>query len=174
MTDTDSTPSSPAALWKYMTAEQRRAGAEAFWQDRESAMEQAEVVATIAKRINFRYKSVQAMSLDRKVKQLLALQVSDAVAGRLLVTYHLASQRPMMGRFLDLVGIDHDNGLIAEEAAPKPDGSKLADAARTLKAEFPSQDVELYFSTLVLQDPDAWAALKGEISKTNEAPKPLG
>jgi hypothetical protein len=157
-----------------MTAEQRRAAAEAFWQDRESAMEQAEVVATIAKRINFRYKSVQAMSLERKVKQLLALHISDAVAGRLLVIYHLASQRPMMGRFLDLAGIAHDNGLIAEEEAPRPDASKLADAARTLKAEFPSQDVELYFSTLLLQDPDTWAALKGEITQTDEALEPLG
>ena len=34
------------------------------------------------------------------------------MAGRALILYHLAEQRPMMGAFLDALGIAHENGLI--------------------------------------------------------------
>ena len=63
-------------------------------------MEQAEAVATIAQRIKFRTKSVVAMPVEKKARQLAALPgVSELVAARLLVAYHLAHQRPMMGAF---------------------------------------------------------------------------
>ena len=77
-------------------------------------------MALIARKLNFRFKSVQSMSTERKVKHLMALgNVSDGVAGRLLVSYHLTHQRPMMAAFLDALGIEHDNGLIAQDAAPQ-------------------------------------------------------
>ena len=45
------------------------------------------------------------------------------MAARALIVYHLAEQRPMMGAFLDALGIAHENGLIQEDAA-KPDEEK--------------------------------------------------
>jgi hypothetical protein len=87
--------------------------------------------------------------------------VSDAVAARALVNYHLETQRPMMAAFLDSVGITHENGLISEENAVKPDVEKLQTAATALAAQFPPADVALYFSTLVSQDPETWEALAG-------------
>ena len=53
-------------------------------------------------------------------------QVSDLLAARLLVAYHLQHQRPMMGAFLDELGIAHDDGLIKDESPKAPD----ADEAR--------------------------------------------
>src|SRR6185436_2108477 len=100
----------PAVLWKKMTDAQRQAAAHAFWTDPQSQMEHIEINALMARRLNFRMKSVQTMAVDRKVKHLMAMgNVSDGVAGRLLVTYHLSSQRPMMGAFLDALGIAHEN-----------------------------------------------------------------
>jgi hypothetical protein len=90
--------------------------------------------------------------------------ISDLLASRLLVSYHLTQQRPMMGRFLDLLGIAHDNGLIVEEEVKRPDKDRLAEAARSLGAEFPAPDVELYFATLAGQDPDTWGDLAEQIS----------
>ncbi len=157
---TDERLSRPAALWKQMTEAQRLDATRAFWADRDSMMEQAEVLALIARKINFRFKSVQTLPTERKVKHLMALgNVSDSVSGRLLVTYHLACQRPMMGAFLDELGVPHDNGLIAEGETPKLDAEKLAAAAEALRAKFPAEDVRLYFATLVLQDPETWGAL---------------
>jgi hypothetical protein len=150
----------PAALWKGMTESQRVAAARAFWNDPESLMEQAEVLALIARRLNFRLKTVQNLSLDRKVKHLIATgNVSDAVAGRLLVTYHLASERPMMAAFLDQLKIEHDHGLIADTELVRPEQEVLAAAAEKLRAEFGRERTDLYFSTLILQDPETWSGL---------------
>jgi hypothetical protein len=150
----------PVALWKGMTDAQRVEAARAFWNDSESLMEQAEVLALIARRLNFRLKTVQNLSLDRKVKHLMATgNVSDAVAGRLLVTYHLAHERLMMAAFLDALHMEHEEGLIADTKLTRPDQPLLAEAAQKLRATFSRERTDLYFFTLVLQDPDTWSGL---------------
>jgi hypothetical protein len=165
MTTSEDTLPRPAALWKHMTDTQRQAAARAFWVDHDSAVEQLEIYALLARRLNFRLKSVQALPLERKVKHLMAMgNVSDGVAGRLLVAYHLACQRPMMGAFLDALGIPHEDGLIAEGDTSKPEADTLKTAAATLRASHPAEDVTLYFSTLVLQDAETWGGLLGELS----------
>jgi hypothetical protein len=162
--DYDALPK-PAALWKQMSETQRGDAARAFWSDEESLMEQAEVLALIARRLNFRLKTVQNLPIDRKVKHLIAMgNVSDAVAGRLLVTYHLASQRPMMAAFLDELKIEHDEGLIADTELPRQDQALLTAAAEKLRAAYPPEQVDLYFWTLVLQDPETWSGLQELIS----------
>jgi hypothetical protein len=154
----------PAVLWKQMSDAQRQTAAHAFWTDPQSQVEHLEINALMARRLNFRMKSIQTMAVDRKVKHLMAMgNVSDGVAGRLLVTYHLASQRQMMGDFLDALGIAHEEGLIAEDATPQPDPEKLKAAAATLREKYSAEDVKLYFSTLVLQDSDTWGGLLEEL-----------
>ena len=150
----------PAALWKAMTEAQRQAAAEAFWADDESVAEQTEVMLLLAKKLNFRYKSVESMATARKTAHLLKLaQVSEGVAARLLVTYHLSTQRTMMGAFLDGLGIKHEDGLIDTDDVPKPEPEALANAAKAIVAAYPAEDVRLYFTTLLMQDPETWAGL---------------
>jgi hypothetical protein len=117
-------------------------------------------VAALAAHMKFRTKSVVALPLEKKAKYLATLPaVSDTVAARALVNYHLERQRPMMGAFLDSLGITHEDGLISEENVVKPDGATLKAAASALVSKYPPEDVSLYFSTLVSQDPDTWGAL---------------
>jgi hypothetical protein len=87
------------------------------------------------------------------------MPVSELVAARLLIAYHLAHQRPMMGSFLDALGIAHEDGLIADENVEPPSEEKLHAAAKTLAAAYPAEDVALYLTTLVWQDFDTWGAL---------------
>jgi hypothetical protein len=150
----------PSKLWKRMPAERRMAAAELFWADEESADQQLEAIAAIAAHMKFRAKSVLGLSLDRKVKYLSTLPtISDTIAARALVSYHLDRQREMMSAFLDALGITHENGLINDENLAKPDAEKLRAAAADLAAKYPREDVALYFSTLVSQDPDTWGEL---------------
>jgi len=95
---TDAAPiARPSLDWKRLSPDRRLAAAEAFWRDENGAAEQAEVIATIAHRIKFRTKSVIALPVEKKARHLVALPVvSEAVAARLIVAYHLAHQRPMM------------------------------------------------------------------------------
>lgn len=156
----DPTIPRPSQLWKQLAADRKTQAAEAFWRDENAAMEQAEAVASIAQRLKFRPKSAQALPVDKKVKYLVGMPaVSEIVAARLLVAYHLEHQRAMMGSFLDALGIAHENGLIADENVQPPDAEKLKSAAATIAKSYPPEDVSLYLSTLLWQDPDTWGGL---------------
>jgi hypothetical protein len=159
MTDVPAIPR-PSQLWKQLSAERKLQAADAFWRDENAALEQAEAVATIAQRIKFRAKSVIGMPAEKKARYLASLTgVSELVAARLLVTYHLAQQRPMMASFLDALGIKHEDGLIEDEDVQSPTPEALKGAAATLAASYPADDVSLYLSTLIWQDPETWGAL---------------
>ena len=150
----------PSRLWRKLSPERRITAAELFWADEQSTEQQIEAVTALAAHMKFRAKSVIALPIEKKAKYLATLPaVSDSVAARALVNYHLEHQRPMMAAFLDSVGITHENGLINEENVVKPDPEKLKAAAGELASKYPREDVSLYFSTLVSQDPDTWGAL---------------
>jgi hypothetical protein len=150
----------PSQLWKRLASERKLLAADAFWQDESAAAEQAEAVALIAQRIKFRPRSVQTLPRDKKARHLVNLgAVSELVAARLLVAYHLHHQRPMMAAFLDALGVSHDNGLIADEELRAPSADRLREAAHTIGSSYPAEDVALYLSTLVWQDPETWAGL---------------
>jgi len=158
--DQDLSAFRPTRIWKRMSAERRMKAAEVFWADDQSTDQQIEAVAAIASHMKFRTKSVIALPLDRKAKYLTTLpNISDSIVARALVSYHLEHQRPMMGAFLDALGIMHEDGLISEDEAPAPDTEKVRAAAGDLAAKYPAEDVSLYFSTLVSQDPDTWKTL---------------
>lgn len=145
-----------------MPLEQRGSAAAAFWSDEQAAIEQAEAVALIARQIKFRPKSVLALPVEKKARHLAGLaSVSDLLAARLLVSYHLEFQRPMMGAFLDLLGMAHEDGLIKDESPKTPDAATLDAAARGLADKFPRADVARYFWTLLWQDPETWGGLRG-------------
>ena len=153
----------PSKLWRRLPLDRRVDAADLFWNDEHSAEQQMEAVASIATHMKFRPRSILALTPEKRARYLAQLpSVSDAIAARALVNYHLERQRPMMSAFLDLLGIGHDNGLISEENLPKPEDAKVKQAARELAAKFPAEDVSLYLATLVSQDPETWEALIDE------------
>ena len=159
MTETTLTP---ARLWKGMTSEQRLKAAGAFWatEEDEAADDQLQAVFLIAQQKKFRGKSVFAMDDERKAKHLASLYtLPEAIAARALIVYHLAEQRPMMGAFLDALGIAHEDGVIKEDDV-KPDPGKIGQAAARIAKDFAPADVLLYFNTLLCQDPGTWGALE--------------
>jgi hypothetical protein len=154
----------PSRLWRLMSPELRAAAATAFWTDEQAALERAEAVALIARQIKFRPKSVLALPVEKRAKYLAGLaQVSDLLAARLLVSYHLEHQRPMMGAFLDALGVAHDNGLIADDTPPVPSPETLDRAVAAVSERFPKPDVARYFWTLLWQDPETWSGLKDRV-----------
>jgi hypothetical protein len=151
----------PSKLWRTLPSELRVSAANAFWSDDQAALEQAEAVALIAGHLKFRPKSVIALSHEKKARHLAGLgRVSDLLAARLLVSYHLAHQRPMMGAFLDALGIGHEEGLIKDESPTAPDAATLDRAVKSLAESHPKADVARYFWTLLWQDSETWGGLK--------------
>lgn len=145
-----------------MPLEKRLIAAEAFWQDENGMEQQVEAIVAIAQRLKFRPKSVSQQPLERRVKQLGHMgDVSETIATRALIAYHLVAQRPMMGAFLDALGIGHEDGLITAEDVQAPAKQTVAAAAATLAGRHAAEDVSLYLNTLLTQDPDTWGALDG-------------
>lgn len=140
--------------------ERRVDAAGLFWDDEHSADQQMEAVAALATHMKFRPRSVITLAPEKRAKYLAQLPtVTDTIAARALVNYHLERQRPMMGAFLDLLGIAHEDGLISEENLPKPDEATVRQAAKELAEKYPAEDVSLYLATLVSQDPETWESL---------------
>ena len=153
------TPLTPGRLWKSMSSTQRLAAVHAFWREEQATDEQLQAVMLIAQQKKFRTKSVLALDLERRARHLASIvNLPDSLAARALIAYHLAEQRPMMGAFLDALGIAHEDGLIKEDNVA-PDASRLAPAAAQVAQQFPAADVALYLSTLLCKDPETWRGL---------------
>jgi hypothetical protein len=151
----------PARLWKQMPESKRLLAAEAFWNDSEGVEQHAEATALIARYLKARPKFVQGLALARRTRYLATLPgMPDALAARLLVSYHLAAQRPMLAAFLDALGLAHENGLITTDPAGPIPLERLSVAADALDQAFAPGDVSLYLATLLSQDPDTWGALQ--------------
>ena len=142
-----------------MTIDQRVRAARAFWLNEEATDDQIQAVMLISQHKKFRPKTVIGLDVDRKAKHLASLaRLPDAMVVRIIIVYHLAEERPMMGAFLDALGIKHENGLIEDEGV-KPDKAKLPAAVAQITEQFPRDNVSLYLNTLMCQDPETWGEL---------------
>jgi hypothetical protein len=153
-----------------MSADQRLAAADAFWREDQNDIElqHADAVVTLAKRLNFRTKSVRALPVERRARLLAQLSdVSDPVATRALISYHFLVRRDLMAAFLDALGIAHENGLINDESVPPPSRDRLVAAMAKLRETFSAADVDLYMRTLATLDGDTWAELDGALTAAN-------
>ena len=152
-----------------MTVEQRRRAASALWDADDATNDQQQAMLLIAKQLKFRPKTVSGLDDERKARYLASVpDLPDEVAARLLVLYHLAEQRPMMGVFLDALGIAHENGMIQDDAVT-PDPAKIAAAAAAIARAYPAHDVSLYLNTLLWQDPASWGLLRDVPEVTGSA-----
>jgi hypothetical protein len=150
----------PSQLWKQLPAPTRLRLAAAFWADNDTAdvqVQHAEATVALARRLNFRVKSVRALPLDTRARYLAHTNdVSDTVAMRALVAYHLAHERPLMASFLDALGLAHDQGVITADQVDPPSAEQVSKAVSAIRASYPVEAVDLYLRTLVAVDADTW------------------
>ena len=97
----------------------------------------------------------------RKAELLAGGGLTEDSAQQLLLSFHLTHRKDMLERFLDELGVQHENGLIEEEFDP-PALDKVRSAAEALRRDFDAADVDLYLKTLTATDSITWAAV-GEI-----------
>lgn len=150
-----------------MTAEQRLAAADAFWREdsNDIDVQHADAIVTLARRMKFRPKSMQALPVERRTRLLAQVSdVSDAVATRALISYHFTVRRDLMAAFLDALGIKHENGLIQDESVAAPPKDRLVAAIKQVRSSFPAEDVDLYLNTLTTLDGDTWGELDAALA----------
>ena len=148
------------SLWKSVSEERRLDAARSFYEDKSLKEFQGAADTYIARLKNFRPQFVKKLPMDKRASYLAHLPLSGELASQLLVSYHFARQRPLMGAFLNALGIENDQGLIPEGVDPeKPSTEKLAEAVAAVRKSFPGEDVDLYFQVLQSQAPEVWGGL---------------
>jgi hypothetical protein len=153
-----------AQLWKQMSESQRLRAAEAFWREPDGVEQQLEAMALLAQKLKARPRYIQGLPVEKRARHLAHFPgMPDLLAARMLVSYHLAHQRPMMSAFLDAIGITHDNGLITEDPKSPISTEQVSAGRAALRDAYRDEDVRLYFATLLVQDPETWGALRNEL-----------
>ncbi len=99
----------------------------------------------------------------------------ESLAIDLSRAYLLAKRRPMLAFFLDRLGLDHEDGIIAGEP-PAPDGEALGAAVAALRevpTGFSLDVVRLYLTTLYAGGAECWKGLAGSLSTWGGEEGPL-
>src|SRR5205085_7223730 len=83
---------------------------------------------------------------DRRalVRRALGAPANAPLALDALREYLLGEQRPLIERFLDLAGVAHQEGVLADGPVPEPEAAQLDAAIDTLLAESPRATALLY------------------------------
>jgi hypothetical protein len=154
--------STATRLWKHLPPEERLLAATAFFAEPPSELAGAAVGALVKAR-HLRPQAARSLAPDAQARILATvLDPGEPLSQGLLVSLHLAHRRPLLGAFLDALGLPHEDGVLKEEAdAMAPVALDKAKAATAALASFPPADVRTYLNTLWLQDPDRWAVLEG-------------
>ncbi len=149
-------------IWKKLPRDDKKLAATAFLQEPPPDLFAAGLAAIIRVR-KLRPQVARAMSSEEQARALsTVLDPGEPLASSLLIALHLEGRRALLVAFLDALSLPHENGLMKDEAdaLPIPSAEAVKSAAAAL-ACFPREQVEVYFNTLILQDPDRWQGLSG-------------
>lgn len=152
----------PAQLWASLGPEVRLAAARSLYaHDWGEAPTRREADFAIMHGMRFRESAVRQLSVDKRASYVArSIRPNDSLAGSLLLALHLEQRRGMLSAFLEALKVPHDNGLIAEDHDMKPPtAAALATAAKSLRDQFPADEIELYLATLYVLDRNTWAGL---------------
>ena len=158
-------------LWRQFSADEKLQAAESFWSSDSIRAQQMSTMQLMAKRYNFRLKSLQGLPAARKAKMLLEYpSIPPEVLMAVIAAFHLSHRKELLVAFLDAAAIPHKDGLLSEEAEKTvPSADAIKTAVDAIKAKFSANEVDVYLNTLYLQDPEYWKELKAFVPDARES-----
>ena len=146
-------------LWKALSIEEKNLAAAELVKD-PTPLIRASVIAVVAEARKMR--PIAARKLPPEVHAKIVATVRDPgeiLASSLLVALHLGPRRAMLVKFLDALGLPHEDGVLKDESTTPIALDDLKKACDALASEPPSA-VRTYLNTLWLQDGERWANAK--------------
>ena len=156
------TATSVRRLWKALTPDEKAQAITACLTDDENGWVKSTTRTAVAAALRFRPQTVATWPRPKLVSEAARLPLDDAqLLSAYIVDLHLGHRRPMMGAFLDALGIPNEEGRIDSEITDVPvqEAGMVNAAADALVANYPRDEVVTYFLTLLLQDASVWAPL---------------
>ena len=162
-------------LWRALTPSEREAALQSLTDDQETRPQLIQFAMSLPRFRAFRPKAVARLTDAELVSAVASsTQLSPEFVRTALVAMHLPGRAPMLGAFLEALGIPHEGGLITEgSTVAVPEGSdRMEGAIATLAKEFPRREVTIYLLSLVAMDPVTWkplaAVLPGSVALLGE------
>lgn len=110
----------------------------------------------VAVSLRFRPQAVKKLPMvqrAKRAKSILEAGKSTELAYEVFGAYLIRHRKELVTGFLEATGVEHQDGMIEDVEKSKPDGAKVAAAARDLDAKFPPEDVTLYLALAAEQWP---------------------
>ena len=127
-------------------------------------------VSTLAQQRKLRPIFVQRKPVDDQIAWLvktLKLRSSEEVAEQILQVWLLKARSEMLIKFLDDVGIEHDEDGSVEDLPETIDAAKLKTAVDNLLGAYPASEVVVYLWMFQMQTAEGWPEI-AELLKNDE------
>ncbi len=156
-------------VWRLLSEDEQRQAAAALWNNADTKSRQPLELA-LAKALKFRPKMVRHLSAEKVAGRLVRLikDLPEPVAFQYLFHLHMSERRKLMGKFLDAVGLPHEDGVLdLDEDSSAPAEDAVATAGRGLLKE-DGHEALVYLGTLWVADKEFWAGLGGLLDGYSE------
>jgi hypothetical protein len=94
------------------------------------------------------------------VRRTLSRVSADPLAEEMLAVYFLQCRKGLLVEWLDLLGLEHEDGALKGDAPPEPDASKLAEAVKAFRKDENGADRELLLRAFAAQTAIDWPGLE--------------
>ena len=125
----------------------------------------AEVAAALKVRPVFFSQKPRA-DRNKVILDMLTRPRMQSTAATLLRGWLLKTETPMLGEFLDVLGIPHKNGVV-EDFPETVDEAKLNQAVDTLLEKYPHEKVLVYLNSFSAMNDAPWEPLTRRLKEDN-------
>jgi hypothetical protein len=130
------------------------------------AVKQTVAAAAIALKFRpqFLLKQPLAMRVS-SVRRALSRTSSNALAEELLAVYFLKCRLDLLGEWLDLLGLEHEEGILKADVVTSPPEPELREKVAEFRAASSDEDRELLLQAFAAQTAIHWPVLDELIEK---------
>jgi hypothetical protein len=110
----------------------------------------------VAKVMKFRPQAIRKLPMAqraKRAKRILELSSNAEMCYEIFGSYLIKDHKALVTSFLDLTGVEHEDGMIQNTEESQPDGAKIAEAVKELDGTHSAEDVSLYLSLCAEQWP---------------------
>lgn len=100
------------------------------------------------------------------VRRALARVVANPLADEMLAIYFLECRKELLVEWLDLCGVEHDDGTLRQEAPDEPAEARLGEAVEKFRNAADDPDRELLLRAFAAQQAIDWPALDALLGAT--------
>ncbi len=101
------------------------------------------------------------------LRRALSRVSSDGVAEEMLAVYFLECRKELLLEWLDVVGVEHEEGTLKQESPAEPEEKKLRAALKKFRTQDDDADRELLLRAFAAQSSIDWPKLDGYLEPSD-------